>query len=51
LERFYENVVEDKLFGKDVDCTEDLRDPRTSTAGITARNQCYKTRVLETRRI
>lgn len=37
VERFYENVVEDSLFGKDPDGTEDMRDPRTATAGITAR--------------
>ncbi len=37
IERFYQNVVEDSLFGKDPDGTEDMRDPRTSTAGISAR--------------
>ena len=37
VERFYLNVVEDSLFGKDLDGTEDMRDPRLSTAGIAVR--------------
>ena len=37
VERFYLNIVEDSLFGKDIDGTEDMRDPRMSTAGIAAR--------------
>jgi hypothetical protein len=32
LERFHEIVVEDSLFGKDTDGTEDLKDPKTTSA-------------------
>ena len=37
VERFYLKVVEDSLFGKDLDGTEDMRDPRLSTAGLAFR--------------
>ena len=37
LERFHENVVEESLLGKDVDGTEDMRDPRTSSASVTSK--------------
>ncbi len=34
VERFYKNIVEESLFGKDPDVTEDVTDPKTSTEAI-----------------
>ena len=34
VERFYKNIVEESLFGKDPDVAEDVTDPKTSTEAI-----------------
>ncbi|CAB4068164.1 unnamed protein product [Lepeophtheirus salmonis] len=39
VERFYKNIVEESLFGKDPDVSEDLTDPKTSTEVISRRRQ------------
>ncbi|XP_071746019.1 uncharacterized protein [Lepeophtheirus salmonis] len=39
VERFYINIVEESLFGKDPDVSEDLTDPKTSTEVISRRRQ------------
>ena len=39
VERFYKNIVEESLFGKDPDVAEDLSDPKTSTEIISRRRQ------------
>ena len=39
VERFYKNIVEESLFGKDPDVTEDMTDPKTSTEAISRRRQ------------
>ena len=37
LERFHQIIVEDSLFGKDTEGTEDLKDPKTTAARVTAK--------------
>ena len=39
VERFYKNIVEDSLFGKDPDVAEDMTDPKTSTDAISRKRQ------------
>ena len=39
VERFYKNIVEESLFGKDPDVAEDMTDPKTSTDAISRRRQ------------
>jgi len=39
VERFYKNIVEESLFGKDPDVAEDMTDPKTSTEAISRRRQ------------
>jgi hypothetical protein len=39
VERFYKNIVEDSLFGKDSDVAEDMTDPKTSTGAISRERQ------------
>ena len=39
VERFYKNIVEESLFGKDPDVAEDVTDPKTSTEAISRRRQ------------
>jgi hypothetical protein len=39
VERFYKNIVEESLFGKDPDVIEDMTDPKTSTEAISRRRQ------------
>ncbi|XP_059078716.1 uncharacterized protein LOC131877137 [Tigriopus californicus] len=39
VERFYKNIVEESLFGKDPDVTEDMTDTKTSTEAISRRRQ------------
>lgn len=39
VERFYQNIVEESLFGKDPDVAEDMYDPKTSTEAISRRRQ------------
>lgn len=39
VERFYANIVEQSLFGKDPDVAEDMTDPKTSTEAISRRRQ------------
>ena len=34
IERFYTNIVQDSLFGKDPDAAEDMTDPKTSTEAM-----------------
>lgn len=39
IERFYTNIVQESLFGKDPDAAEDMTDPKTSTGAISRRRQ------------
>lgn len=39
VERFYKNIVDESLFGKDPDVAEDMTDPKTSTEAISRRRQ------------
>ena len=39
VERFYKNIVEESLFGKDPNVTEDMTDPKTSTEAISRQRQ------------
>ena len=39
MERFYTNIVQEPLFGKDPDVTEDMMDPKTSTESTSRRRQ------------
>jgi hypothetical protein len=39
VERFYKNIVEESLFGKDPDVIEDMTDPKTSTEAISRQRQ------------
>ena len=39
IERFYTNIVQDSLFGKDPDAAEDMTDIKTSTVAISRRRQ------------
>ena len=39
VERFYTNIVEESLFGKDPDVAEDMTDPKTSTEAISRQRQ------------
>ena len=39
VERFYKNIVEESLFGKDPDVAEDMYDATTSTEAISRRRQ------------
>ena len=39
MERFYTNIVQEPLYGKDPDVTEDMRDPKTSTEATSRERQ------------
>ncbi len=39
VERFYKNIVEESLFGKDPDAAEDMTDPKTSIEAISRQRQ------------
>ena len=39
IERFYTNIVQESLFGKDPDAAEDMTDPKTSTGAISRQRQ------------
>ena len=39
IERFYTNIVQESLFGKDPDAAEDMSDPKTSTGAIARQRQ------------
>ena len=39
VERFYRNIVEESMFGKDPDVAEDMSDPKTSTEAISRLRQ------------
>ena len=39
IERFYKNIVEDSLFGRDPDVIEDMTDPKKSLDAIMRRRQ------------
>ena len=39
MERFYTNIVQEPLFGKDPDVTEDMIDPKTSTEATSRQRQ------------
>ena len=39
IERFYANIVQESLFGKDPDAAEDMSDPKTSTDAISRQRQ------------
>merc|ERR1712223_1244365 len=39
MERFYTNIVQEPLFGKDPDAIEDMMDPKTSTEATSRERQ------------